>query len=120
MTERWQAEAAKKRRRRRLDRANAPPEKIAAIGVRIRRGVSTHGLALNVSTDLGWFDAIVPCGIADAGVTSLERVLGRAVTMAEAETALTAAFVCRFDAELLEQDTDETARDALTTGTTSV
>ncbi len=103
-----------------LDRANAPPEKIAAIGVRIRRGVSTHGLALNVSTDLGWFDAIVPCGIADAGVTSLERVLGRAVTMAEAETALTAAFVCRFDAELLEQDTDETARDALTTGTTSV
>lgn len=79
------------------------PEKIAAIGVRIRRGVSTHGLALNVSTDLGWFDAIVPCGIADAGVTSLERALGCAVAMAEAETALAEAFARRFDAELIEQ-----------------
>ena len=48
---------------------------LAAIGVRVRDGVSTHGVAINVSTDLGWFDAIVPCGIADAGVTSLARVL---------------------------------------------
>jgi lipoyl(octanoyl) transferase len=45
--------------------------KIAAIGVRIRDGVSMHGLALNVTTDLAWFDAIVPCGIADAAVTSI-------------------------------------------------
>jgi lipoyl(octanoyl) transferase len=45
--------------------------KIAAIGVRIRDGVSMHGLALNVTTDLSWFDAIVPCGIADAAVTSI-------------------------------------------------
>ncbi len=87
-----------------LGAAGGPPEKIAAIGVRIRRGVSTHGLALNVSTELDWFDAIVPCGIADAGVTSLERALGRDVPMAEAETALAEAFARRFDAELVEPE----------------
>ncbi len=52
--------------------------KIAAVGVRIRDGVSTHGFALNVSTNLEWFEAIVPCGIADAGVTSMAQVLGDA------------------------------------------
>ncbi len=52
------------------------PRKVAAIGVRIEQGVSAHGLALNVSTDLGWFDPIVPCGIADAGVTSIARERG--------------------------------------------
>jgi lipoyl(octanoyl) transferase len=55
--------------------------KIAAVGVRVREGVSTHGVALNVSTDLEWFEAIVPCGIADAGVTSMQRVLGVAPSM---------------------------------------
>ena len=85
-------------------------EKIAAVGVRIRRGVSTHGLALNVSTDLGWFDAIVPCGLGDAGVTSLERALGRAVPVAEAESALAAAFAREFDAELLPAAAGEGAR----------
>ena len=81
-------------------RPDGTPEKIAAVGVRIRRGVSTHGLALNVSVDLGWFDAIVPCGIRDAGVTSLERALGRPVPPGEAEAALAAAFERRFDAAL--------------------
>jgi lipoate-protein ligase B len=50
--------------------------KICAIGVRIRRGVSLHGLALNVTTDLKNFDLIVPCGLAGRSVTSLERLLG--------------------------------------------
>ena len=50
--------------------------KIAAVGVRIDRGVSRHGLALNVAPDLGWFEAIVPCGIQDAGVTSIAALLG--------------------------------------------
>ncbi len=53
-----------------------PPAKVAAIGVRIRRGVTLHGLALNVSTDLSHFGLIVPCGLAGRPVTSLARELG--------------------------------------------
>jgi len=93
-------------------RPGGTPEKIAAVGVRIRRGISQHGLALNVSTDLGWFDAIVPCGIRDAGVTSLERVLGRRVPIAEAEAALARAFEQRFDATLVEEEPGAGARPA--------
>lgn len=55
--------------------------KLAAIGVNISRGVSKHGVALNVSTDLAYFDPMVPCGIPDAGVTSMERLLGREVAL---------------------------------------
>ena len=60
-----------------------PDRKIAAIGIRVSRGVTMHGFALNCDCDLAWFDRIVPCGIADAGVTSLSRELGRDVTVAE-------------------------------------
>ncbi|HEY6378168.1 MAG TPA: lipoyl(octanoyl) transferase LipB [Candidatus Dormibacteraeota bacterium] len=52
-------------------------EKIAAIGVKLSRGVTQHGVALNVNTDLGWFEPIVPCGIAGRGVTSLDRLGAR-------------------------------------------
>ena len=77
-------------------------EKIAALGVRISRGVSRHGLALNVSTDLEWFDLIVPCGIVDAGVTSLERALGVAPEMRAVEDAFARAFEQAFEIELVE------------------
>ena len=56
-------------------------KKIAAIGVKISRGVTMHGFALNISTDLSWFDHIVPCGVRDRGVTSMEELLGRKVNV---------------------------------------
>ena len=62
--------------------------KLAAIGVRVKRGVTTHGLALNVNTDLRWFDEMIPCGIPDKGVTSLARELGHPVPMEEVEDEL--------------------------------
>ena len=60
-----------------------PDRKVAAIGVRVARGVTLHGFALNCDCDMSAFDRSVPCGIRDAGVTSLSRELGRDVTVAE-------------------------------------
>lgn len=71
-------------------------EKLAAIGVRIARWVTSHGFAFNVTTDLSHFGLIVPCGITDKGVTSLERLLGREILMAEVEDAAVEAFTSVF------------------------
>lgn len=60
-----------------------PDRKIASVGIRVARGVSMHGFALNCDCDLSHFDRIVPCGITDAGVTSLSVELGRTVTVEE-------------------------------------
>ncbi|MBA2263856.1 MAG: lipoyl(octanoyl) transferase LipB [Chloroflexi bacterium] len=66
----------------------AGERKLAAIGVRVKRGVTTHGLALNANTDLKWFDEVIPCGIADKEVTSLARELGSPVPMEAVEDEL--------------------------------
>jgi lipoyl(octanoyl) transferase len=60
-----------------------PDRKVAAIGIRVSRGVTMHGFEVNCDCDLSWFDRIVPCGIRDAGVTSLSAELGRQVPVAE-------------------------------------
>jgi lipoyl(octanoyl) transferase len=76
--------------------------KLAAIGVRVSSGwITSHGVALNVSTDLDYFQTIVPCGIADREVTSLERELGRSVPMDEASDALVEAFCGVFEREII-------------------
>src|SRR5207245_434046 len=60
-----------------------PDRKVGAIGARVARGVTMHGFALNADCDLSWYDRIVPCGISDAGTTTLSAETGRAITVAE-------------------------------------
>jgi lipoyl(octanoyl) transferase len=85
-------------------------EKLGAIGVHISRWVTSHGFAYNVSTDLSYFDLIVPCGIADCRATSLERLLGRPVATAEVWPRLAAEFGRAFALEMQtarRQDLDD-------------
>lgn len=75
----------------------AAPEKVAAIGIKASRWITSHGFALNVNPDLSHFGLIVPCGIHDYGVTSLHRLLGRAVRIEEVLPVAEAAFREQFD-----------------------
>jgi lipoyl(octanoyl) transferase len=96
---------------KRPDKGAGCEDKIAAIGVRLRRWVSFHGIAINVEPDLSHFSAIVPCGVADPrfGVTSLVD-LGHPVTMADVDVALRRAFAEVFgpiEAQMLEVQVTE-------------
>ena len=75
--------------------------KLGAIGVRVSRWVTSHGFALNVSTDLSYFDLIRPCGIQDRGVTSVAAMVGRPVSRMAVESAIVEAFAAVFDRRLL-------------------
>ncbi|HXL21778.1 MAG TPA: lipoyl(octanoyl) transferase LipB [Candidatus Dormibacteraeota bacterium] len=81
--------------------AGASEEKLGAIGVHISRWITSHGFAYNVSTDLRYFDLIVPCGIADRKATSLEKTLGRAVSLPEVQAGLARHFAEVFGLQLV-------------------
>jgi lipoyl(octanoyl) transferase len=75
-------------------------EKLAAIGVKLNRSVVSHGFALNLTTDLGYFDGIVPCGHAELRPTSVEAISGRRVPVQEAAAAYSRHFGAVFEAEV--------------------
>ena len=79
----------------------ASDRKVCAIGVKTTRGVTLHGFALNCTTDLAWFDAIVPCGLADRGVASLTGLAGRDIRVADALPVVASRFEQVFDRRLL-------------------
>lgn len=87
--------------------APAGEEKLAALGVHLSRWVTSHGFAFNVSTDLRYFDLIIPCGIKDKRATSLERALGHAVSLDEARARLAAHFAEIFKVEPQPVSLDE-------------
>ncbi|GAA2799232.1 lipoyl(octanoyl) transferase LipB [Saccharopolyspora taberi] len=84
----------------------APERKIAAIGIRVQQGVTMHGLELNCNSDMSVWDRIVPCGIRDAGVTTLSREAGREITVADALPLVRQAVLDAVDGVLPVSDHD--------------
>lgn len=80
--------------------ADRPQRKVAAIGIRVSRRVTLHGFALNCDADLSWFDRIVPCGINDAGVTSISAELARKVAVADVLSVIERHLPTLLDTEL--------------------
>ncbi|MDP2211260.1 MAG: lipoyl(octanoyl) transferase LipB [Candidatus Aquicultor sp.] len=82
-------------------------EKLAAIGLRVTRGVTKHGFALNVSTDLSYFDGIIPCGLADKGTTSLSEILGTRIAMSDVKASIVKNFGIVFSVDITAIKMDE-------------
>jgi lipoate-protein ligase B len=82
-------------------------EKIAAIGIKVSRWITMHGFALNVSTDLSYFDRIIPCGIFHKGVTSLQALLGQAVPIADVRQRVLQNFGDVFGVRIVERAPEE-------------
>ncbi len=78
-----------------LDRPK--PEKICAVGVRVSKDITMHGMALNINTDLNYFNYINPCGFTDKGVTSLQKELGREIDINEVKEIIKSKFIEVFD-----------------------
>ena len=76
------------------------PEKICAMGIRASRWVTMHGLALNVNTDLSYFDNIIPCGIKQKGITSMKKILNKKISIKEVQTVIQFYFQKVFDAKI--------------------
>ena len=101
------AEKESTQRAQRAQKAQSGAEKLGAIGVHISRWVTSHGFAYNVSTDLRFFDLIVPCGIAGRKATSLEKLLGRRVDSREVAARLTQHFGQIFALDMRPASQDE-------------
>jgi len=87
-----------------IDREGKNPRKICALGVKTSRWVTMHGFAFNVNTDLSYFGHIVPCGIDDKAVTSMEKELGEAIDMPEVEERLRNHIASQFSMELIRSE----------------
>lgn len=88
-----------------LDKGKPNERKIAAIGIKCSRHISMHGLALNVNTDLSLFKNIIPCGIADKGVTSIKNELGREISMVDIKNEMVKEFSANFEINIISPET---------------